>query len=109
LVVSDRYVYSSLAYQGAAGLDLEWIEEINEHAIRPDLAVFIDVETETVIRRLKPKKSVMENLETQRKVREVYIGFVEKGELVRINGNKSKQEVADNILTVVLKFLEKTV
>jgi len=109
LVVSDRYVYSSLAYQGAAGLDLEWIEEINEHAIRPDIAVFIDVETETVIRRLKPKKSVMENLETQRKVREVYMGFVEKGELVRINGNKPKQEVADNILTVVLKFLEKTV
>ena len=35
--------------------------------------------------------------------------FVEKGELVRINGNKSKQEVADNILTVVLRFLEKTV
>jgi len=61
LVVSDRYVYSSLAYQGAAGLDLEWIEKINEHAIRPHLAVFIDVEPETVIQRLKPRKSVMEN------------------------------------------------
>jgi len=29
IVVSDRYVYSSLAYQGAAGLDVEWIKEIN--------------------------------------------------------------------------------
>jgi dTMP kinase len=37
LVVSDRYVYSSLAYQGAAGLDLEWIEKINEHATHPEL------------------------------------------------------------------------
>jgi len=109
LVVSDRYVYSSLAYQGAAGLDLEWIEKINEHAIRPHLAVFIDVEPETVIHRLKPRKSVMENLETQRNVREVYVKFVEKGELVRIDGNNSKQEVADDILTVVLGFLEKTV
>ena len=109
LVVSDRYVYSSLAYQGADGLDLEWIEKINEHAIRPDLAVFIDVEPETVIQRLKPRKSVMENLGTQRKVREVYMKFVEKGELVKIDGNKSKQEVADDILTVVLGFLEKTV
>ena len=108
LVVSDRYVYSSLAYQGAAGLDLEWIEKINEHAIRPHLAVFIDVEPETVIQRLKPRKSVMENLGTQQKVREVYVKFVEKGELVKIDGNKSKQEVADNILTVVLGFLEKT-
>lgn len=108
LVVSDRYVYSSLAYQGAAGLDLEWIEKINEHAIRPHLAVFIDVEPETVIQRLKPRKSVMENLGTQQKVREVYVKFVEKGELVKIDGNKSKQEVADDILTVVLGFLEKT-
>jgi len=107
IVVSDRYVYSSLAYQGAAGLDLKWIEMINEHAIRPDLAIFVDVEPEAVIKRLKPKKSVMENLETQRKVREVYVKFVEKEELVRIDGNKSKKEVADYVLKVVLRFLEK--
>lgn len=107
IVVSDRYVYSSLAYQGATGLDLKWIEMINEHAIRPDLAIFVDVEPEAVIKRLKPKKSVMENLETQRKVREVYVKFVEKGELVRIDGNKSTKEVADDVLKVVLRFLEK--
>jgi dTMP kinase len=107
IVVSDRYVYSSLAYQGAAGLDVEWIQRLNEHAIRPDLAIFIDVEPETVVQRLKPKKSVMENLETQRKVREVYIKFVEKGELVEIDGNGSKKEVAENILSVVSSFLEK--
>jgi len=107
LVVSDRYVYSSLAYQGAAGLDLEWIMKINEHAISPDLAVFVDVEPETVTQRLKPKKSVMENLGTQRRVREVYMKFVEKGQLVRIDGNRSKNEVADDILNVALGFLEK--
>lgn len=107
IVVSDRYVYSSLAYQGATGLDLKWIEMINEHAIRPDVAIFVDVEPEAVIKRLKSKKSVMENLETQRKVREVYVKFVEKGELVRIDGNKSKKEVADDILKVVSRFLEK--
>ena len=107
IVVSDRYVYSSLAYQGATGLDLKWIEMINEHAIRPDLAIFVDVEPEAVIKRLKQKKSVMENLETQRKVREVYVKFVEKGKLVRIDGNKSTKEVADDVLKVVLRFLEK--
>jgi len=107
LVVSDRYVYSSLAYQGAAGLDLEWIKKINKHAIRPDLAIFIDVEPETVIRRLKPKKSVMENLETQRKVREVYMKFVREGELVKIDGNKPKNEVADEIFAFTLRFLKK--
>ena len=108
IVVSDRYVYSSLAYQGATGLYLDWIEKINEYAMLPDLAVFVDVEPEIVIRRLKPKKSVMEDLETQRKVREVYMKFVEKGQLVKIDGNRSKKEVAGDILKVVLKFLDKT-
>jgi dTMP kinase len=108
IVVSDRYLYSSLAYQGAAGVDLGWIEKVNEHSIRPDLAIFIDVKPETVVQRLKPKKSVMENLETQRKVREVYIRFVEKGELVRIDGDRSKREVAESIMTVVSSFLKKS-
>ena len=107
IVVSDRYVYSSLAYQGETGLELEWIEKINEHAVRPDLAIFIDVEPQTVVQRLKPKKSVMENLETQRKVREVYMKFVEKGELVRVDGNKSKSEVAADLAAVVRRFLRK--
>jgi dTMP kinase len=107
IVVSDRYVYSSLAYQGATGLELDWIERINEHAVRPDLAIFIDVEPETVIQRLKPRKSVMENLETQRKVREVYVKFVEKGELVRVDGNKSKDEVAADLAAVLQRFLGK--
>jgi dTMP kinase len=107
IVISDRYVYSSLAYQGAAGLDVEWIQRLNEHAIRPDLAIFIDVAPETVVQRLKPKKSVMEDLETQRNVRDFYIKFAEKGELVEIDGNRSKKEVAESISSLVNSLLEK--
>ena len=106
LVVSDRYVYSSLAYQGAAGLSLEWIEKVNEHALKPDLAVFIDVNPRTVMRRLKPKRSVMENMETQQRVRDIYLKFVAKGELIRIDGDRSKAEVARALSVAVLKFLE---
>jgi len=105
LVISDRYVYSSLAYQGAAGLSLDWIKKVNEHALQPDLAVFIDVNPEIVMRRLKPEKSVMENLETQQKVLEIYLKFVEDGSLTRINGDKSEDEVAKEVYAVVTKFL----
>jgi dTMP kinase len=105
IVVSDRYVFSSLAYQGAAGLDLKWIEEVNKHAVRPDLALFIDVDPKTVTGRLKRKKSVMENLETQLKVREVYLKYVENGALLRIDGNKSKREVTKEIWRTVNDFL----
>lgn len=108
LVISDRYLYSSLAYQGAAGLDLSWIEKINEHALRPDFAVFIDVDPKIVMQRLKRKKSVMEDLETQQKVREIYLEFVEKGRLVRIDGNKPKNAVTTELLVALLGFLRET-
>ena len=108
IVVSDRYVYSSYAYQGAAGLELEWIQRLNDHATRPDLAVFVDVEPETVMKRLKRKKSVMENLETQKKVCDVYLKFVEDGQLVRLDGNRPKRAVARDLLKMVRTFLEES-
>jgi len=106
VVVSDRCVYSSLAYQGAAGLDLEWIEEVNRFALPPDLALYIDVPPEVVVKRIRRKKSVMERLETQRRVKEVYMKFVDNGKLMPIDGDRKKIEVEKNILTVVLEFLQ---
>jgi len=106
IVVSDRYVYSSLAYQGAAGLDIKWIEEINRLALPPDLAIYIDVPPEVVVKRIRRKKSVMERLETQRRVREVYMKFVENGKLVPVDGDRRKDEVAKDILTGVLDFFK---
>jgi len=107
IVVSDRYVYSSLAYQGAAGLDLKWIEEINKFAIQPDLAIYIDIPAEVVFERLRREKSVMENFQTQCKVREVYLKLVEDGKLILINGNRPTGEVEKNLLVTVLKSIEK--
>jgi thymidylate kinase len=57
--------------------------------------------------RLKAKKSVMENTATLQKVRDVYLKFVAKGELVRIDGNRAKAEVAKALADVALKFLKK--
>ena len=105
LVISDRYVYSSLAYQGASGLSLKWIESVNKYALRPDMAVFLDVDPNFVIQRLKQKKSVMENLATQQEVRKIYLNFVQKGSLVRVDGNKSKNAVANDLLHLVGSFL----
>ena len=106
LVICDRYVYSSLAYQGSAGLSLDWIKTINARALQPDFSVFIDVAPERVLERLQRKKSVMETLETQQKVRDVYLKFLEKGELIRVDGDKPKEVVADELYTVVLGLLK---
>lgn len=105
VVISDRYVYSSLAYQGAAGLSLEWIEKVNSHALRPDIALFLDVDLGTVMKRLKPRKSVMENLETQERVRGYYLDLVKVGLLRRVDGNRVKSEIAEEIFSIVQDFL----
>ena len=106
LVVCDRYIYSSLAYQGSSGLSLDWIKTINARALQPDICIFIDVPPEKVIERLQRKKSVMETLETQRKVREVYLRYVEKGELVRVDGDKPVEQVAEELFRVVSGLIE---
>jgi dTMP kinase len=106
-VVSDRYVYSSYAYQGATGLGLNWIENVNKFAVRPDLALFMDVKPELALKRLKAKKSVMEKSETQRKVREVYQSYVERGDLCRIDGSGTLVEVHRRLVEAVEDFLMK--
>jgi len=107
IVVSDRYLYSSIAYQGAAGLDPAWIEEINRWAIKPDLAIYLDVPAEVVIKRLKRKRSVMETLENQRKVRNVYLRLVKEGMLLLVDGNRPIEEIEREILEIVMKRLRK--
>ena len=106
MVICDRYIYSSLAYQGSTGLSLDWIKNINARALEPDFSIFIDVSPEQVLDRLKRKKSVMETLETQQKVRKIYMKFVEKGELILIDGNKPKTMVADELYSKVSSLLK---
>jgi dTMP kinase len=97
LVICDRYLYSSLAYQGSAGLSLDWIKTINARALQPDFCVFLDVPVKRVLERLQRKKSVMETLETQQKVRDIYLRYVKKGELVRVNGDNPPEVVAQEL------------
>ena len=106
IVVSDRYVYSSLAYQGAAGLSLDWIKEINNQVLKPDLAIYLDVPVEILMQRYKSAQSVMEKIETQKKVEEIYLKLVQEKELIRINGKRSMKEAAKDIQAMVFGRLK---
>ncbi len=109
IIVCDRYLYSSIAYQGSADLDTEWIKEINKHAIKPQLAIYIDVPPEAVIDRMKRRrKTVMETLQIQEEVRGQYLKLVEQRQLTMVNGNASKREVSQVIQNLVLDFLKKS-
>lgn len=107
VVVSDRYVYSSLAYQGATGLDLQWIMEINKFSPVPDLAIYIDVPLDVLARRIKSDRSVMERMQIQRKVRAVYMKLVHEGKLIPVDGNRPIHEVSRSISELVLDRLRR--
>lgn len=106
IVVCDRYLFSSLAYQGAAGLDLHWMDCINKFALKPDLTLFLDVSPDVAISRLKRKKSVMETLGNLVKVRDSYLDLVQQRRMVALDGNKSVGEIAKDVLSTVLRELE---
>lgn len=106
IVVSDRYVYASLAYQGAQGLGLDWIRQINYFAIRPDLALYLDVPAEIGLAR-KRSRSTLENLDLERKVRQIYLDMVRYGELIGIDSHRNFDIVKKEIAAMVRQSLEK--
>jgi len=106
VVVCDRYVYSSLAYQGAAGLDVEWIEYVNRFALRPNQAILLDVPTDVVLGRLRRKKTVMENKLNLDKVRQVYLKLVQDSRLTLLDGNRRRGEVAEAVFQTVSRSLK---
>ncbi len=55
VVVTDRYKYSSIAYQGTAGAPLEWLWEVNSFAREADMVVYIDVPVEVAMARVQER------------------------------------------------------
>ncbi|MCD6235662.1 MAG: dTMP kinase, partial [Thaumarchaeota archaeon] len=106
IVVSDRYLHSSLAYQAASTGDRKWVEELNRYAVKPDLAILLDVAPETGLKRIKRKRSRFERADFLRKVRENYLGYVERGELVRVDAERGVDEVFSDLAEIVESFLE---
>lgn len=82
IVLCDRFLYSSLAYQGnARGLGIENVYEINKPAVdglMPGLTIFLDIAPERGIERINKNRSNeinrldLEGLEFHTKVREGY-------------------------------------
>jgi dTMP kinase len=56
IVLCDRYVLSTVAYQGAAGLNVDEIFALNSFAPAPDLALLFQAAPETGIARITEKR-----------------------------------------------------
>ena len=56
VVLCDRYLDSTLAYQGyGRQLPAEWLRQINSAAVEPDITFFVDVPVETAMARMEGK------------------------------------------------------
>lgn len=107
IVVSDRYVHSSLAYQGAEGASLEWIRELNRFAPRPELCILLDVSPETGLGRMRRRRRTIYEVYTfQQRVRALYLQFAEQGELVKVDADRPVDEVHEDISALVQGVLE---
>lgn len=65
IVVSDRYAYSTIAYQGAGKADMEWICTLNRDVITPDLIIYIDISPNEAIKRIYDGASIRANQEKE--------------------------------------------
>ncbi len=106
IVISDRYIESSIAYQAAEGLDIEWIETINKFAIEPDLTIYLDVDPEIALTRKKGVKEKFENVEFLKKVRQIYLERTRAKDYPVIDASKSIESVHEDIVRCVEAFLK---
>lgn len=113
IVLCDRYVDSTLAYQGyARGLDKEQILLLNNIAaqsLMPDLTLVFDVSTEVAMQRVGDTKDRLESegQNFHRKVREGYLDLAKKypERIVVIDANKSIEEVHRDVVEVLERLL----
>ncbi|MGC9009890.1 MAG: dTMP kinase [Sulfolobales archaeon] len=108
IVVSDRYYHSTVAYQGAMGLDINWIINLNKYFRKPDLAIYLDVSIETALRRISGRRSVWPEYEQRDfllRVKEIYQRLIENGELIRVDAERSFENVFHDVINLVNKIL----
>ena len=113
-VISDRYYFSSYAYH-SVDMPMDWVIKANEQSsviLKPTVKIFIDVNPDTAIERIAKNRFHQELFEKKSrlvKVREKYLeAFVklkESERVIIVDGNRSKQEIADDIWDKIKPYL----
>nr|MBA4405002.1 dTMP kinase [Nanoarchaeum sp.] len=63
VLISDRYYYSSIAYQQAQGIELERIIQANMVFPTPDLTIVFKISAENAMKRIKKNRTKQEKFE----------------------------------------------
>ncbi|KRL91223.1 thymidylate kinase [Lactobacillus kalixensis DSM 16043] len=117
VVFSDRFVDSSLAYQGAGrDLGIKEVKEINDFAtggLEPDLTIFFDLDPEIGLKRIKKLRPDNEDRLEQEKLafhKKVYTGYKEVEKLYpdrikTIDASQALEQVVEDTVNLIKSYL----
>ena len=113
VVLMDRFIDSSVAYQGyGRGLsveDIEWLNQFATDGLKPDLTLYFDLDVEEGLARIAKNQERevnrldLEGLELHQKVRQGYLALTEKEpeRIVKIDASQSFEAVFADVLAVL--------
>ena len=105
IVVSDRYLESSVAYQTSQGLSENWVLSINRFALKPDLTIIMDIDPEVSLLR---KDTPRERFERAAFLSTVRARFLERAAQMGhevVDASRSVDEVHAAVVKAVLPLL----
>jgi len=109
IVISDRYVESSIAYQSSQSdeITIEWVENLNMFAGKPDLTILLDIDPKISLSRKNQEfLEKFEDTSLLDKVRQVYLTRAEKLGYFVINTHNIIELVQTEIQKIVLNKLK---
>ncbi|MHA1534011.1 MAG: dTMP kinase [Promethearchaeota archaeon] len=109
IVISDRYIESSIAYQSSQSdeITIEWIENLNLFAGEPDITIILDIDPKISLSRKNQEfLEKFEDTSLLDKARRVYLTRAEKLGYSIINTNNIIELVQTEIQTIVLNILK---
>jgi len=109
IVISDRYVESSIAYQSSQSdeISIEWVENLNMFAGKPDLTILLDIDPKISLSRKNQEfLEKFEDTSLLDKVRKVYLTRAEKLGYSVINTHNIIELVQTEIQKIVLNKLK---
>ncbi|MHA2060711.1 MAG: dTMP kinase [Candidatus Sifarchaeia archaeon] len=109
IIITTRYVESSLAYQSAQGLTREWIKAINKDIVWPDITIILDINPSDAMARLNKREQLesFENREFLSKVRSNFLERAKEKEYTVIDTTQSIQKSQEIIQNHFINFFGK--
>lgn len=106
-VIMNRYYQSNLVYGVSKGLKLDWLLSLDKGMPKADLVIVIDIKPKTLVRRSKNVVDTFEkDLELIRLVKKNYRILAKKFKWRFVEGEKSVDEVHQQVLKIVTKFVK---